>query len=472
MTDGPRPERDLDPAALDELSRAFADHQRDRTPVDAHAVGDAADDAAIDQVNAPDSDHVTDDLEPTAPTPAVFSEAELSLAELATSVDSPDHEVHEPTPRALGERPADPVSHDGTEDIPTVVDAVVTPAIVGEGAVDPDPVPDVVSPSQVGELAEAGHGPRTIAIDDADLPDAVYVQGSLDTARNGGVIIIEDDGSGDVLRPESERDLRRGIEPRMRERRLAVKRARGRKRLVWVGVACGVVLLLVAALAVVGSGWFAVEEDHVTVTGNVYTDPAALQAVIGDLVGTPVLRVDTKEAEDQLRSIAWVEDARVRVAFPHSATIEIREREALTTYQGPDGRFRVLDRQGRVLDVLDMYPLAYVLISGEDSVDLDVGEFAPQGYAAASELAKSLTVSVRGRVDHISVTADGGDLNLFMNNGMQVRFGEARELITKLVRLETVLAEMRRDAVEAGEDPENLGGPDIVIDVSTSETTR
>jgi cell division protein FtsQ len=445
MTDTPRPERDLDPAALDELSRAFADHQRDRTPVEPPVAGQV-DEEVIDE---PD-DHLADDLEPTAPTPVVVSDPELSLADLVTSVDSPDYESHEPTPRSLGEPPA----VDVPPERPTIK--------IGDA--------DGVFP--VESTGDAPEAPRVIAIDDADLPDAVYVQGSLDSARHRGVIIIEDDGSGDVLRPESERDLRRGIEPRMRERRLAVKRARGRKRLLWVGVICGLVLVLVAALAVVGSGWFAVEEDQVTVTGNVYTDPVALQAVIDDLVGTPVLRVDTEAAEDQLRSIAWVEDARVRVSFPHSATIEIREREALTTYQGPDGRFRVLDRQGRVLDVLDMYPLAYVLIIGVDSVDLDIGEFAPQGYAAASELAKSLTVSVRGRVDHIAVTADGSDLTLVMNNGMQVRFGEARELITKLVRLETVLAEMRREAIEAGEDPENLGGPDIVIDVSTSETTR
>jgi cell division protein FtsQ len=465
VTDPPRPERDLDPAALDELSRAFADHQRDRTPVESPV------DPPIDPLI--DAAGVDDDLEPTAPTPAVFAEAELSLADLVTSVDAPNYESHEPTPQALGERQVVDVSDDGADEAgtadPAPLDVPAGRPIIKIGDAD-----HVESTDEMPARTPAGipDGPRVIAIDDADLPDAVYVQGSLDSARNHGVIIIEDDGSGDVLRPESERDLRRGIEPRMRERRLAVKRARGRKRLMWVGVACGVVLVLVAALAIVGSGWFAVEEDQVTVTGNVYTDPAALQAVIDDLVGTPVLRVDTEAAEDQLRSIAWVEDARVHVAFPHSATIEIREREALTTYQGPDGRFRVLDRQGRVLDVLDMYPLAYVLISGPDSVDLDIGEFAPQGYAAASELAKSLTVSVRGRVDHLSVIADGSDLTLVMNNGMQVRFGEARELITKLVRLETVLAEMRREAIEAGEDPENLGGPDIVINVSTSETTR
>ena len=58
-----------------------------------------------------------------------------------------------------------------------------------------------------------------ITIDDEDLPDAVYVEGSLDADGSGSIVIIEDDDTGDTLGPDSERDVRRGIEPRMRERR-------------------------------------------------------------------------------------------------------------------------------------------------------------------------------------------------------------------------------------------------------------
>ena len=61
------------------------------------------------------------------------------------------------------------------------------------------------------------------------------------------------------------------IEPRLRERRIAVKRAVGRKRLRWVFVVAVVVALVVAALAVLGSSLFAIDEVHVD--GAVYTDP-------------------------------------------------------------------------------------------------------------------------------------------------------------------------------------------------------
>lgn len=324
------------------------------------------------------------------------------------------------------------------------------------GAPGPPVDPLIAHPPQADDAPPER---RVIAIETDDLPDAVYVEGSLDGGGAGSIVFIEDDVASDALTPESDRDLRRGIEPRMRERRLAVKRAHGRKRLKWLIAVLVVVLLAVAALATFGSSLFAIQADQVTVTGNVYTDREQLQAVIDDLVGTPVLVADTQAAERALKAIPWVEDAKVTTHFPHGVSIEIRERAPVATYQGPDTRYRVLDRAGRVLDVLDEgYPFAYVLITGPDPVDLDASEIAPQGYRAAAELAKNLTADVRGKVDHIEVTADGSRLVMFLDDGTEVRFGEARDLFTKLVRLETVLLT----------NPDREPG---TIDVSTSQTT-
>jgi cell division protein FtsQ len=416
-------EREPDPAALDELSRAFGVDppgefegvrivpRRASTPArhsDRTDVADGTDAGAA-------SDDDAEGLEPTAPTP--FQRAEA-------------------------------------------------PTVAG-GA--PTPTPPAAAPTVI-----------SIGGDD-ELPDPVYVAGSLEAAgRRGGpggrerssVVVIEDDESGDVLKTETARDLRRGVEPRMRERRDAVRKARLRKRLTWVGVGLTAVLLVVAALAVLGSRLFAVEEGDVRITGNVYTDPEQLQQIVDDLVGTPTLLADTQEVERQIEEIPWVADAKVTVRFPHSASIEIRERKALTTYQGPDHQFRVLDREGRVLDVLADYPIAYVLIAGPDPVNLDAGQFAPFGYVAASELAMSLTPSVRGRVAAIDVTADGASLALLLDDGVEVRFGEARDLLDKLVRLETVLTEIAREQQVATEAGEPVPEAPTVIDVSTRETTR
>jgi cell division protein FtsQ len=418
-----------DQAALDELLRAFAGEPDDSDPADA-APGEMK---IVEQVPVA-ADEWDQHLEPDD---GVESAGDDSGAE----AEHPD---------------------DSTPSAPTVVridDYAGTTDVVPADTRPGEPPPTApIEASTDG--AGMGRDPLVVSIDDEELPDPVYVEGSLDGDGSRTIVFIEDDDTGDALKPESERDIRRGIEPRMRERRLAVKRAQGRKRLKWVALALFVVLLIVAALAVLGSSLFAIEADQVTVTGDVYADPDLVQAVIDDLVGTPVLLADSQEAERQLEAIPWVDDARVRTHFPHGATIEIREREAITTYQGPDSRFRVLDREGRVLDVIDGYPLAYMLIGGPDPVDLEPGEFAPRGYAAASELAKNLTSSVRlpNRVEIIEVTADGSRLVMRLNDGTEVRFGEARDLFAKLVRLETVLA--------ADETREST-----VIDVSTREVT-
>jgi cell division protein FtsQ len=300
---------------------------------------------------------------------------------------------------------------------------------------------------------------HVIAIaDDEFPPDAVYVEGDLggpDTSGERPVVFIDDDVVVTET-PEDSRRLRRRIEPRLRDRRIAVRRAESRRRLRWVILAVFLLAVAGAGLAVLGSSLFAIEADHVRVEGNIYTDRVRLQAVIDDLVGTPVLAADTQGAERELEAIPWVDQARVRTDFPHGVTIEIRERVALATYAGLDGQFRVIDSDGRVLDVITGQPIAYVLITGPDPVDRQAGEYAPVGYGAAAKLVQGLTGSVRGRVQSIDVTADGSQLRLLLDDATEVRFGAATDLVTKLVRLETALGEIGDQIVR-------------VIDVSTAE---
>ncbi|MCU0259702.1 MAG: FtsQ-type POTRA domain-containing protein [Ilumatobacteraceae bacterium] len=361
----------------------------------------------------------------------------------------------------------EPPSMRSTEPDPAALDellrAFAVEADEPEADADPDVDPDA-------ELPAALTAPSVVRIEDDGVPDAVYldeageavelapVDTSTGEASGGSVVVITDDETGDAVVPNPPGAVGRRIEPRIRERRIEVRRSAGRRRLVWVLVAAAVLAVVVGALAVVGSPLFDVEADDVEVTGVAYTDRARLQAVIDDLVGTPVLLVDRRAVQEDLEAIPWVESARVTTRLPHSATIEIRERRPLATFQGPDGRFRVIDRDGRVLDVIEGQPIAYVVLTGPDHGDLPAGAFAPPPYAAAAELVQALTGSVRGRVVSIEVTADGTSLTMQLDDGVEVRFGAATDLLAKLVRLETALP----IATERGA---------TVIDVSTSEVT-
>ncbi len=473
-----------DQAALDELLRAFGeDVEPPSESGDPQETDDDADaDAAVE--TDPPSAAAVDPLPDTGDQTDAGTRAESGQpAESSQPVESgrpadpeppADPEVEEASQPAeifiVEQEP--PAQVDDTEPpAPTVIriddysgSVVVEPAapspdplLVGAAARTTDAPADPSGDTESTDSPESSE-PIVISIEDQDLPDPVYVEGNLERSGNRSIVFIEDDDTGDTSVAAVDRNAQRGIEPRLRERRAAVKRAIGRKRLRWILLVSSVVIVGVAVLAVLGSSLFAIKEENVTIVGQVYADPAVVDAVVDDLVGTPALLVDTQTAEERLEAIPWVDEARVRVDFPHTATIEIREREAMTTYQGPDQRYRVLDREGRVLDVLDGWPIAYVLLNGPDPVDLEPGQFAPQGYAAASDLAKTLTSSVRGQVAFVDVTASGSTLNLYLDDGTIVRFGAARDLLDKLIRLETVLTN----------NPEREPG---VIDVSTSEVT-
>ncbi len=325
------------------------------------------------------------------------------------------------------------------------------------------------------ESAATPGGSRTIVIDSADdPPDAVYLTpgdpllnrpaaaaaAAAATERGGTsgetTIFIDDRPTGQILTLEEATGSAGRMEPRLRERRIAVKRGVGRRRLRWALAAVVVVGLVVAALAVLGSGLFAIED--VEVEGVVYTDPARLQSVVDELRGEPVLRADTDAAERELELIPWVEAARVTTDFPHGAKIEIRERTPVASFEGPDDQHRVIDAHGRVLDVLAGQPDEYMPIVSADAPAIEAGQFAPQGFAAAASLVQALTPELRALAQSVAVTGDGGDLRMMMSNGIEARFGAARDLVNKLVLLQTSL------------DKLDVAGMSY-IDVSTNEVT-
>jgi len=311
--------------------------------------------------------------------------------------------------------------------------------------------------------------PRNVIViggDDDDRPDALYLdeaggarlrEGQSDeedsTGERSTIIISDLDESGTIetLPARSSGSM----DPRVRARRIAVRRAKGRKRLIWVAVAAAIVLVLVGAVAVLASSLFDVRT--VDVQGAVYTDPKELAAIVDDIKGDAILLVDTRQIERKLESIAWVESARVSTDFPHRVFIDIRERKPVATFAGSDRKYRVIDRDGRGLDVVDGIPIDYMLVTGADP-DVERGNFAGRPLASAAQLAIALPPEIRALTKSVGVDATTGDLTLQLGDDLPVRLGPPSDLSSKLVRL---LSEVR-------------GGLDGVcaLDVSTTEISR
>ena len=300
------------------------------------------------------------------------------------------------------------------------------------------------------EAAEPSGRPPAVSV-------AVVDEGPSTSSDQRSTVFIDDSGpgTGEIVTVDVATSAAR-MEPRMRERRMAVKRAVGRRRLKWVAIGSTLVAVVAAALAVLGSGLFAI--STVEVEGAVYSRGDALDAVVADLEGANVLRVDTAAAERALEAIPWVESADVTTDFPNGAKIEIRERRPAIAYLAGDGRYRVLDSNGRVLDVIAGRPVDYLELIVDDAAELEAGRLAPAGYRAAASLVSALTPQMRQRATSVSLDQNATELSLLLDDQIEVRFGAAEDLLDKLVRLQTALT-----------NPNPNFTPTESIDVSTED---
>ena len=155
----------------------------------------------------------------------------------------------------------------------------------GDPAAEAPPV--AVGPA--GDPPEAAvSARRTIVIAEDDRPDTVYLdeekerafhkrRDAVDESGERATIVIADlDEHGSGGEPPLARS-RGGIDPRIRARRISVRRAEGRRRLIWTGIGIVVLLVAVGVIAVFASSIFDVRD--VTVQGAVYTDQDVLDSV-------------------------------------------------------------------------------------------------------------------------------------------------------------------------------------------------
>jgi cell division septal protein FtsQ len=250
------------------------------------------------------------------------------------------------------------------------------------------------------------------------------------------VVIAEDDEPLDL----SSISKSPQIDPRVRKRRIAVKRAAGRRRFRWVVVFGVLAVLVIAALVVLASPIFSVK--RINVVGARYTDPQQLAPILDDFNGDPILTVDPKKIEAEVEALPWVRRAEIDVAFPRTITIRIAEREPAATYRGIDGRWRIIDRTARVIAIESGQPSDFLPVAGAGP-DLEPGETAGAMIATLAELAEVIGDLPQLDALVVRLEADGTDLTMTLlspgGTGVQVVLGTASQLRNKLSVLLTLL---------------------------------
>lgn len=319
------------------------------------------------------------------------------------------------------------------------------------------------SPSIAAPIEESGRTPELVSAEAAPIASPT----DEDVAEGGKKRVVITDDTIDAARDSHDR--RRAKRPRrrfwqrarsaeddelsrLRKQRRAKQRVDGRWRPRWYVVVSGGVALLIGGLLFLTSPILAIKT--VDVEGNVYTDPQLLAAVIAELEGDPILTADLHDAQVRVEAIPWVRKARVSMHLPSRVLIQVDERTPLAFVRSSDGFNRVIDRDGRVLDVIEGDPIDYVRINGI-APTLVAGDFLPQPFLGAAQLINALPVDLAERLVSASVSPEG-EISLQFSPNLQVIFGAPSDYQAKLVG---VINEIKRQGSRSY----------TVIDVSTGE---
>jgi cell division protein FtsQ len=230
------------------------------------------------------------------------------------------------------------------------------------------------------------------------------------------------------------------VHPRMRSRRIAVRRDQGKRRLKRVAIALGAIAALVAAAAATQTALLDV--DRVRIDGVAHTAAADVRRVARIEVGDAMIGVDADGVQARIEDLPWVARATVARRWPGTVEIHVTEREPLAMVRLSEGRVALVDGDGRVLEVTDRPPSGLPEVTGVRG-RLDAGQRLVRGPRDALAVLRALSERLPGLVVAVS-----SDLDAALASGGVVRFGSTDDLDDKIVAVETVLAHVDTACLE------------------------
>lgn len=227
------------------------------------------------------------------------------------------------------------------------------------------------------------------------------------------------------------------IDPRMRARRVAVQRGRGRKRLqriidvsLLIAVAMGFLLALRTPL---------LDVDAIEVSGNQRTTTEEIVEAAGIARGDQLIDLDLHAAGQAVSALPWVQQAELHRGIDGAVVVDVTERIPVAVV-GAGAEALLVDAEGRALGPAFGEAVGAGLITiGGVGAGLDPGEYlgdeAADALAVAARLAGTLGLGLQ-------LTVEGGRLAGLVDPGISVVFGDAGQLDAKVRSLRTVLEQV------------------------------
>jgi cell division protein FtsQ len=232
------------------------------------------------------------------------------------------------------------------------------------------------------------------------------------------------------------------IDPRIRQRRVAVRRGAGRRRLRWILTGLVVMVLAVGAVLVLHTSLFS--SRVVVVTGShPHTTTAAILTAAGLDRRVPLVDMDPAAAAARVEALPYIATARVWRRWPDGVTVAVTERLAVAVMSGPGGSWSEVDGTGRTLAVGPARPPAIPQLVVSTATGplppTPVGESLPPATEPGLKVCTTLPMAFSAQVVSVTVATDT-TVNLALNSGLTVMLGTATDLSSKYEDVAAVIA--------------------------------
>ena len=247
------------------------------------------------------------------------------------------------------------------------------------------------------------------------------------------------------------------IDPRIRSRRIHVRRTAGRRRLKRLTLALAVVAAVVLAVAATRTPLLDV--DHVRVTG---VDGARAEAVLEAAAvasDQPLVSLDGGAVAARVEELPWVASAQVSRSWPATVRVRVTERVVVAAVQVTEDHVALVDADGYVV-AIEQGAVGGPADGGDDQgggepAGADGGATSgalvltgiegpiSEGRRLDGEARDALTVAaaVAERMPG-EVAAVSTDLDAELVAGGVVRFGTTDDLAEKITAVKTVLSDV------------------------------
>jgi cell division protein FtsQ len=233
-----------------------------------------------------------------------------------------------------------------------------------------------------------------------------------------------------------------GIDPRIRQRRVAIRRSEGQRRLRWVLAGASAIGLVVLIILLLHTPLFAARA--ITVTGaHPHTSDAAILAASGLAHHPSLISVDTGAVAARVGALPYIASARVSRHWPDGVQIDVTERVPVIQMFGPATSWSVLDGHGRTLQVQPGHETGLIQFIAHTTSGgvppAPVGKSLPPVASAGLVVCRTLPRAFSAQVVSVSLASDD-TVSLALNSGITVLLGTATDLPAKYEDVAAIIA--------------------------------